>query len=206
MSDTKTTGWIAALERARAELERDLSAEERWRGHGEGGAPPGDRERERALADSPVYRCWEQLNAAIEELRNAQAGPAIARHRISLREVLERIRADAGLTEAEPQPPVSDGVPPARPAGMEAAQAPPSAPSTESRLGVPPAKSTVTMPPEMEPEMEEATVSFVIREPVRGAPAASHVGEAALIPEEPPAEEPEPDPGAEAEVTIVRRR
>jgi hypothetical protein len=203
VSDTKTTGWIAALERARAELERDLSAEERWRGDGEGGAPPGHRERERAPADSPVYRCWEQLNAAIEELRKAQAGPATARHRISLREVLERIRADAGPSEAEPPPPVSDGVPQTKPAGMEAAQAPSSAPSTESRLGVPPAQSTATMP-EIEPEMEEATVSFVIREPVRAAPAASDVGEAAVVPEEPPAKE--PDPGAEAEVTIVRRR
>jgi hypothetical protein len=204
VSDTKTTGWIAALERARAELERDLSADERWRGQGEGGAPPGHRERDRALAESPVYRCWEQLNAAIEELRAVQAGPAPARHRVSLREVLERIRADAGLAEAEPQASVSDGVRQTKPARMEPAGTAPSAPSTESGLGRPPAKSAAIMPPEMEPEMEEATVSFVIREPVRAAPAASQIGEAASIPEEPPAEE--PDPGAEAEVTIVRRR
>ena len=189
MSDTKTTSWIAALERARAELERDLSADAGWCGHGEGGAVPGHLER--ALADSPVYRCWEQLNVAIAELRNAQAGPASARRRISLREVLERIRADAGPTEAEPHLPVSDGVAQSKPTG--------------SGLGEPPAKSTTTMPPEMQPEMEEATVSFVIREPVR-TPGASHVGEAASVPGEPPAQEPEPDPGAEAEVTIVRRR
>jgi hypothetical protein len=199
VSDTRTASWIAALERARAELERDLPADGRWRGHGEGGALPTHREGERALADTPVYRCWVQLSAAIEELRNAQVESVTARHRVSLREVLERIRADAGLPDVEPRPPMSD-VPQTETVGTEPAEAAPSAPSTESGLDAPSAKPAVSTPP----ETEEATVSFVIREPVGVAPAASHAGGAATVPKEPPAEE--PDLGAEAVVTIVRRR
>ena len=207
MSDTKTTSWIAALERARAELERSLSADEHWRGLREGGAqssrPDYAPGHERALAGNPVFRCWEHLNEAIEELRKAQAGPTTARRRVSLREVLERIRSDVELQEAPAQPTVSE-VARTKPTGMEPPGAAPPSASMEGGLGIPSARPTV----DMAPEPEEATVSFVIRKPARAAPVAEHGSEASAPKEPPPpaAPELEPEPDAEAEVTIVPRR
>jgi hypothetical protein len=192
--DTKTAGWIAALERARAELERALEAD---------GVLPasrgadGDTNRaacKGALGADPVYRCWEQLSGAIDELRRlAQAAPTTARRRVSLRDVLEHVRSDAGLLQgAKPQV----GGAKAGQAGVAAA------PSGLEPLAAPFAEAgSVPL------EAEEATVSFVIREPARSPPVALHGGEAlaAKMPK-PPQEQPEPDPSAEAEVVIVPRR
>jgi hypothetical protein len=194
VSHTKTASWIAALERARAELERALSADGPSRG------ADGDTDRagdERALGANPVYCCWEQLNEAIDELRRrTQAAQVSAQRRVSLRDVLEHVRSDAGLLQgAEPQAGVARagwrGVAWGAPSELE----PPAAPSVHA--GPAP------------PEAEEATVSFVIREPARPPPAAGHGADASgakqLTPPPDP-QEPEPDPGAEAEVVIVPRR
>jgi hypothetical protein len=184
LSDTKTASWIAALERARAELERALAADGLLpppRGPGSGTDRPGE---EHALGTNPVYRCWQQLNEAIDELRRrARAVPATARRRVSLRDVLERIRGDADLPQGtEPQADVASVDP----------LDPPAAPPVEAGSAL--------------PEAEEATVSFVIREPARPqAPAQDDAASAAGKPL-PPTREPEPNPGAEAEVVIVPRR
>jgi hypothetical protein len=211
VSDTETTGWIAALERARAELERALAGDPHWRALREAGAETGRAAHEQALAGNPVYRCWEQLNGAIEALRRgarsgaragAQAGPAPARRRIALRDILEHIRGDPALEEAGAHAAASEPwrTEPARTAasGAEPASAPgpgePATPAEGRADGVP-----------VEPE--EATVSFVIREPARPAPAAGESGvPSGPEPAPPETAEPEPDLGAEAEVVIVPRR
>ncbi|MBO0765863.1 MAG: hypothetical protein J2P50_14930, partial [Hyphomicrobiaceae bacterium] len=77
MKDPETASWIAALERARAELEGALRADM------DAYVLVGNRAR------NPVYRCWEQLNRAIDELR--QAPPVPARRRVQLREALARL-------------------------------------------------------------------------------------------------------------------
>jgi hypothetical protein len=194
VSDTKTASWIAALERARAELERALSSDGLPRG------TDGDADRagdERALGANPVYRCWEQLNEAIDELRSrAQAAQASAQRRVSLRDVLEQVRGDAGLLQgAEPQAGVARAGRRVVAWGAPSELDPPAAPSVEAGPAA--------------PEAEEAMVSFVIREPARPPPAAGHGGDASgakqlTVP--PHTQEPEPDPGAEAEVVIIPRR
>lgn len=205
MSDIKTASWIAALERARAELEGALSVDALWR------APrgaPGDTDwagYDKARRTNPVYRCWAQLNEAIDELRKPQAEPAAVRRRISLRDVLEQIRSNSPLVPgSEPEAAAS----PAE--GTVMAQTPPPpGPEPTSAASSPPGPAT---PPTgsgpMPPEAEEATVSFVIREPIRPAPAAGQRGERTppKQPAPPIISGPEPDPGAEAEVVIVRRR
>ena len=206
MSDTKTASWIAALERARAELERALSADEHWRGLREGGAqssrPDHAHGHERALADNPVYRCWQQLNGAIDELRKAQAGPTTARRRVSLREVLEHIRSDAGLPQDAQAQPAFFEVARTEPTRAEPADAAPPSTSMEGGPGTSAAGPAVNAA--LEPG--EATVSFVIREPARAAPVAGRGGEASAPRGPTPPEEPKSGLGAEAEVTIVRRR
>jgi hypothetical protein len=194
VSDTKTASWIAALERARAELEGALSVDAHWR------APrrsTGDADRsghEKTFGANPVYRCWVQLSEAIVELRRqAQADASPGRPRVSLRDVLKHIHSDPTLL-AEPQAAAAD------PGRIEAAQAPPCDPGLPA---TPPAQ--VGHAP---PEAEEATVSFVIREPIRPAPVAGHGRAASAAKKATPPEgrEPEPDPGAETEVVIVPRR
>lgn len=197
VSDIKTASWIAALERARAELEQALAADPHWRApHG----PSGDVDwagYEQAFVRHPVHRSWAQLNRAIEELRQAQAEAqtesAAARHRVSLRDILEQIRSDPLLLRhAERHAAASDT------ARTEAGSTVPS--------GMPRASGHAP------PEAEEASVSFVIRELAPLAPIAGNgrdtpvPDEPASPPESPKAIELEPDPGAEAEVVIVPRR
>jgi hypothetical protein len=209
VSDTETTSWIAALDRARAELESALEADAHWRALRRADET-GRTVHERALAENPVYRCWQQLNGAIEEQRRrgqsgTQAGPAPARRRIALREILERIRSDPALQDARPQAAASEPErpEPARPAasGAELASTP-----GPGGLATPAEGRADSVPMEVEPE--EATVSFVIREPARAAPAAGRSGEPSGPKEPAPLEtaEPEPDLGVEAEVIIVPRR
>jgi hypothetical protein len=206
VSDTETASWIAALERARTELETALSVDAPWQ------APrgvAGDADwagYETALAGNPVYRCWAQLNEAIEHLRRQARAPSqveatAGRRRVSLRDVLEHIRNDPVLLEGAEAPAAATETPrievtPA-PAGSDP-ELPASAPLAEPGRA-PPA---------------EATVSFVIRESARRPPAAG-MGGAASTPREPtvpappprvPEPEPESDPGWEAEVVIVPRR
>jgi hypothetical protein len=212
VSDTETASWIAALERARAELEGALAADPRWRALRGAGAETSRAAHAQALAGNPVYRCWQQLSGAIEELRRqaqaganagAQAGPAPARRRIALRDILAHIRSDPALEDARPQAAASEPEPtePARTAasiGGPASTPGPRGPAT-------PAEGPADSVPM---ESEEATVSFVIREPARPAPVAGMSGEPSGPKEPSPPEtaEPESDLGVEAEVVIVPRR
>jgi hypothetical protein len=173
VSDTKTASWIAALERARAELESVLCADARRRAPRGAAGDAGWASYEKALATNPVHRCWAQLSDAIEELRRRPQAEA-GRRRISLRDVLEHIRSD----------------------------------DASERPAAAPAGAGPTPPEPAPPGAEEATVSFVIREPARAVPVAGNgSGASAGKTPAPPAErEPVPDPGAEAEVVIVPRR
>jgi hypothetical protein len=213
VSDTETTSWIAALERARAELESALEADAHGRALRRAGAETGRTAHEQqALAENPVYRCWQQLNGAIEEQRRkvqsgAQAGPAPARSRIALREILERIRSDPALEDAlqdaGPQAAASEPECP-EPARAAASGAEPASTPGPGGLATPAEGRPDSVPMEVEPE--EATVSFVIREPARPAPAAGRSGEPSGPKEPAPPETAEPDLGVEAEVIIVPRR
>ena len=205
MSDTETASWIAALERARIELETALSVDAPWQAP-RGAAGDADwAGYETALAGNPVYRCWAQLNEAIEHLRRqaqvpSQAEASAGRRRVSLRDVLEHIRNDPLLLEGAEAPAAAAETP-----RIEVAPATGSDPEL-------PASAPLAEPGRAPPA--EATVSFVISEPARQPPAAG-VGGAASTPREPtvpaalprvPESEPESDAGREAEVVIVRRR
>jgi hypothetical protein len=189
VSDTKTASWIAALERARAELSRALSADPRWRTP-RGAASNADwASYDKAFWANPVYRCWAQLNEAIQDLRRqAQADATAGRRRVSLRDVLEHIPSDAApLQGSEPRvmaPEAKQADPP---------EAAPSEPQSRAEAGHPP------------PEPGEATVSFVIREPARSAPVAGDNSKASAA-KKPTPPAPEPNASAEAEVVIVPRR
>ena len=193
MSDTETASWIAALERARTELETALSVDAPWQ------APrgvAGDADwagYETALAGNPVYRCWMQLSEAIEELRQQpRAEPSAGRRRISLRDVLEVIRSDAATPHGDgPQAPRSD-------AAQSALSQPPAAPE--------PPGGPVAEAGHAPPEAEEATVSFVIREPARSAPPPHKEASAARTPVPAASPEEEPGLGVEAQVVIVPRQ
>lgn len=213
MSDAKTASWIAALERARTELEGALSADDTWRRRGAGRSDANRAAYERELGGNPVYLCWLQVNEAIEKLRReidvgawTEAGATTARRRASLRDVLEHIRGDAALPRGcEPQAAAADG------RRSEPSEEPPSGPEPPSTAN----PAGAAMPPagtaHASPEAEEATVSFVIRERAPPASPAGQGGDASAQKEPVPheagaAKEPEDDLGTEAEVVIVPRR
>jgi hypothetical protein len=180
VQDTTTKSWIAALERARAELEGVLRPGDDADAHG------------RARAGNPVYRCWEQLNLAIEELRRSPP----AQRRVELRHILAQIRSDAA-GEA-PLPAAADRPTPAAAQGDATPLCPP-------EDGAPDGPPTGLRIPSVYPE--EASVTFVVRERVRPT-RPSDAAEAPPPPAEPDADEPQDPhdgPGAEARVTIVRR-
>jgi hypothetical protein len=210
MLDPITAQWIAALKRARAELEIVLSGDEDWLALGASSSGPSHSPAKGALAASPVYRCWEQLSGAIEDLllnsvAHAGAQSHARRQRIELRHVLEHIQSEAAL--GEPPQPVLD---------IEWAQA-------DVVRGLPLAMgdtgSTLPGAPEsgvplLEPE--EAEVSFVIREPeppVRVAGSQGRRSPHSVRPAKAPQPtgpadtqgEPPGERGAEAEVVIVSR-
>jgi hypothetical protein len=200
VTETETERWIAALERARAELETALAADPHWLALR--AAEAARAEHAQALAGNLVYRCWAELDAAVAALRRethrGASSPAQGRRRVSLRDVLEHIRTDHMLQDTMLQ---DTGPQAASPAEAAAASSPgPDGPATPLEAG------------SVEPE--EATVSFVIREPARPPADARQAGEEPMPtqPAVPPAAteapkaEPDPDPGAEAEVTIVPRR
>jgi hypothetical protein len=206
VSDTETASWIAALERARTELETALSVDAPWQAP-RGAAGDADwAGYETALAGNPVYRCWAQLNEAIDHLRRQAQAPSQAettggRHRVSLRDILEHIRTDPALLGGAETPAAAA-------AGTPQTEVATAARSDPGQPGGAPLAQAGRAPP------EEAAVSFVIREPAR-RPPASGIGGGASTPRQPtapvaapraPELEPEPDSGAEAEVVIVRRR
>jgi hypothetical protein len=178
LQDTKTESWIAALERARAELEGVLKVGDGADAHG------------KESAGNAVYRCWERLNLAIEELRRSP--PAL--RRVELRHILAQTRSEAA---GEAKPPPAEAGRPAPPAQGDAA---PLSPLRDGASDAPPAGFGI--PPV---DLEEASVTFVVRERVRPARASDsdvHPPPAEPEPNEP--DDPHDGPGAEARVTIVK--
>jgi hypothetical protein len=187
VSDTETERWIAALERARAELEAALAAEPHWLALRE--AVAAHAEHERALAGNPVYRCWTELDSALAALQrglHGETGGAARRRRVSLRDVLEHLRGETAVQAAKTE-----------------SHAPPPSPPEPASPGMPPAGAS-----DLQPEAEEATVSFVIREPVRPGAGQDSDDTAAPVPPTAAPEPPKPEhgEGIEADVTIVPRR
>jgi hypothetical protein len=189
-----------ALEQARAELETILRADAHWRALGQ--ATQADRAanraaHERALAGNAVYRAWVLLVRAIGELQAAgteeDPGPTprapARRPKVELRQVLERIRDETPLEGSGPKPAAAahegSAVRRAAPAGARA-----------------------------DIDIEEAAVSFIVREPAAPAPqpapplappATQAVGPQAGA-SDAAADRGEEDDSGEAEVTIVPRR
>ncbi|HEY1244699.1 MAG TPA: hypothetical protein VGF29_07690 [Hyphomicrobiaceae bacterium] len=180
MQDTKAESLIAALERARAELEGVLKVGDDTDAHGQ----------ERAC--NPVHRCWEQLNLAIEELRRSP--PALGR--VELRHVLAQIRSEAAGEATSPPAEAGRAAPPAH------SDAAPLFPLEDGASDAPPAGFCI--PPV---DVEEASVTFVVRERMRPA-RASNSAEVHPPPAEPDPgkpDDPHHSPRAEARVTIVKR-
>jgi hypothetical protein len=69
VTEDRTTDRIAALEQARAQIEIALSGDEDWRALRQVAAGSSRRPHERALANNPLYRSWNLLNEAIQDLR-----------------------------------------------------------------------------------------------------------------------------------------
>ena len=141
------------LEEARSQLETALQLDAHWRALAQASLPANRAAHERALADKPVYHAWKLLGRAIGHLRAAQdadsaapsaRSPTARQPRGGLREVLERVRFEPPPDTGEPQ------------AGATAA-----AEDGPSLLRARPAVA-----PE---DIEEAAVSFVVREPAADA-------------------------------------
>jgi hypothetical protein len=199
---------MAMLEQARVQLETVLRADAHWRGLGRATLPANRAAHERALAGNPVYRAWDLLGRVIGEMQAARvpdpggAGPLTPPPRaptrrpgVELRHVLERIRDDTPLESGEP------GARATAAAG-DGAGASPARPAIASMIA----------PTDI--DIEEATVSFIVREPVAPAPqlappAASPAAQA-VGPHAAGASDTATDPGeeedTETEVRIVPRR
>jgi hypothetical protein len=209
MTDYRPPNAIAALEQARAKLEIVLRANAQWRALGQATLPANRVALERALADNPLYDAWKLLGQALGELQAGRAlgteksregavpatapPPQARRARVELRDVLERIRVEAPVDRAEPRAAATDGAP------GEPRAAPAVAPA--------------------DIEIEEATVSFVVRAPARPGPQSAPAPEQAVEPagsQEGTREGAgasgasaacgDDGDGAETEVTIVPRR
>ena len=88
MPTPSTAQELAALERARCQLEAVLSGDENWRALRLAGADNADpaasaarqarnRRLEMALADNAHYQAWKHLNEAIDALRARPAHPSL---------------------------------------------------------------------------------------------------------------------------------
>jgi hypothetical protein len=200
----RTTNTIQALEQARAQLELALEADADWRALREAATPASRAAFRLGLANNPVYRAWDLLGRVIEEMRTERvvrrdgAAPGVGRPktgeerpRVELRHVLERIRSDAGLEGGK-----------LLTASLDRAAVP--APANPDEQPQNPSAAGPAIPP---PDIEEATVSFVIREPGPLAPPQATPGAppGAEPPAAIPTTEAEDDVGDEAEVVIVSR-
>lgn len=208
MTDDRTRHWIDALERAAAQLEIALRADEDWRALRLATSRTSRVAHERALSGNPVYRAWDLLSHALMEMHAAGDGsePTARRStRVELRDVLEHIRQDAALGGHK--------------AAAVACDRGRTEPAATGRPGLPSGTGddAPCLPPAARPTIaldeEEATVSFVIREPglsgrADPAPAERDPGQA-----QPPSEaagldatiDPQDDQGAEVQVVIVPR-
>jgi hypothetical protein len=208
MSDDRPADALATIKQARAQLELNLGENPHWRDLARATLPANRAALERALAGNAVFHAWELLVRLIGDMEAASATapaqaltePPARQPRVELRQVLERIRAE---------PPVDTIAAPAGAAASPGADAgsAQSAPASRRRE------------PLADIDIEEATVSFIVREPLRRdvhttqreAPARMPVAEA-------PDPQATPRPAAhdaattcddaddaEVEVTIVRR-
>jgi hypothetical protein len=208
MQDRRPLTALAALEQAQVQLELVLRPDAHWRALAQATLPAHRAALERALADNPVFHAWSLLGQAIAALRaesvesqaataGAAAPPQIPARppRIELRQVLQRIRVETPFHGAE------------LPAGATTV--------AQDDGSAPPAAPLAIAPGDI--EIEEAAVSFIVREPASGQapeqPAVATRGLEASRPDAPAA--PEAPPGAptgdneddtETEVTIVPRR
>jgi hypothetical protein len=180
MTDYRPPNAIATLEQACAQLEIALRSNAHWRALGQATLPANRAAHERALADNPVYHAWKLLGQALAELQAggatgwairtdseiaattdmsregtapAAVPPQAKPPRVELRHVLERIRV--GFDNAEPA------------AGSAAA--------ADHGPAAPPAAPAIA-PADI--EIDEAAVSFVVREPAQPAPQPAPAAEA----------------------------
>ena len=204
MAQQTTADEIAALERVRAEIELALSSNADWLAFRRGGT--GRQLAELALAGNPLYRSWDLLNGAIRDLqaegaRQRGADPRVrdAARNVKLADVLESIRNDTALRGTELPSVVLDGQQPTPLLGQE------QPPAARNSAPGPDSVARVVFEP------EEATVTFVIREPVEPVPDLARERDAQLGPRSPDsaasaaaslAGPPDSDAG-EAEVVIV---
>ena len=218
MTTRDTSGRIERLERTRAELEGVLARHSDWRVLRRTTSAATRATLERALQDDAVYRAWRLLDQVIAEMRAGTAAHATVglappdetqdnRHRVSLRDVLESIRVEgAGAFDDDPVTPL---VATPETAAVVATTEPGSAQAPTAGLAH-------GSRPLAADDLEEATVSFVVRELEPGVGTAAEPGPASGAPRRGAAPSPPPAQarrdGAdtvadhEAEVTIVPRR
>jgi hypothetical protein len=209
MSDDRPLETLATLGQARAQLEIVLRAETHWRALGLATLPANRAAHERALAGNPVYQAWKLLVQAIGEMQTSTATSTAAGRggawpdgapqqapgrwpRIELRHVLERIRGETAFDSGGPGPDAPAAAAPSAAAGKSASPV-----------------ARVITPPDL--DIEEADVSFVVREPAAPALEPATPAEQAVAPLRAP-----PDASGtaadvseeatETEVTIVPRR
>jgi hypothetical protein len=208
MKDHRPLNAMAVLEQALAKLEIALRPDAHWRALAQATLPAHRAALERALADNPVFHAWKLLGQAIEAVRAdgsaRHAAPAAGSAppqaptrppRVELRQVLERIRSDTPFDTAEP------------PTNAAAA--------SEGGPAAPQVAPTIA-PADI--EIEEATVTFVVRGPAAAAsPAEPAVAPQSLETSRLETSRPEASAGSlapasdddddtETEVTIVPRR
>ena len=68
MTEQKAADRIAGLEQARAQIEIALNTNADWVAFRRAAGGPSRLVAERALAGNPLYRSWDLLNQAIEDL------------------------------------------------------------------------------------------------------------------------------------------
>jgi hypothetical protein len=196
----KTRGCIAALERARAEIETALAGDADWLALRRAAPGSSPLAQELAFAANPLYRSWMHLNEAIGDLQAAlpaerrsvaEPVPAPAQRpivraearSIELHHVLRHIRDSAAQTgdRAAPARTAPHEVPTSAATATDdahghaaagAAPLQPEAHQAEAVDGAPDGEDMYVFAP----EPEEASVTFVIRDQ---APPASGDGEAA---------------------------
>jgi hypothetical protein len=124
----RTRDWIAALERAREQMEAVLCDNADWQALRRSGAGSTRIAHELALAGNPLYRSWGLLNEAIQNLRSDKPGQQLRTTPGAERGDVTRAQLpSAGLSErlaevraSEPDGPVPAASPQAVPAEARA--------------------------------------------------------------------------------------
>ena len=177
MAASGVTDELTALEQARSRLETALGSDENWRalqqapGQGDDADASAARRARNtrlkmALAENPLYQAWKHLGEAIDALRKSAAEAERAAASGELPEEIARLLRSHASEEA---PPVADEPvePPDESELGTRPIEPPVAPATAGKTMV-----DVDAAPSPHPngravaDQEEATVSFVRREPL----------------------------------------